>query len=124
MLRTNYRSLRCVYKLVFKNRVLRKSSILWWKKKFLETGSIVHKKRSSRLCTSDVDVESVRETFLFNPRRSVATELNMPFSAVYKAIKKRLRLHTYKVQIVQALKPEDRPKRMVFATDITKEVGR
>ncbi|GFU09638.1 DUF4817 domain-containing protein [Nephila pilipes] len=101
----------------------KRSRILWWKKKFLETGSIVDKKRSSRPCTSDVDVESVRETFLLNSRRSVrsaATELNMPFSTVYKAIKKRLRLHTYKVQIVQALEPEDRPMRVAFATDITK----
>ena len=41
-----------------------KSSILWWKKNFLETGSIADKKRSGRPCTSDFDVERVRETLL------------------------------------------------------------
>ncbi|GFS90413.1 uncharacterized protein NPIL_137751 [Nephila pilipes] len=40
----------------------------------------------------------------------------MPISTVYKAIKKRFTLYTYKVQIVQALGPDDRPMKVVFAT--------
>ncbi|XP_071037890.1 uncharacterized protein [Parasteatoda tepidariorum] len=74
--------------------------------------------------TSDFDVERVRQTFLDNPRRSVrsaARELDMPISTLYKVIKKQLRLHAYKVQIVQGLEPDDRPRRMAFATDM---VGR
>ncbi|KFM57555.1 hypothetical protein X975_18175, partial [Stegodyphus mimosarum] len=102
-----------------------KSSILRWKKNFLETGSIADKKRSGRPCTSDFDVERVRETFLRNPRRSVrsaARELYMPISTVYKVIKKKLRLHEYKVQIVQVLEPDDRPRRMAFATDMLRRI--
>ncbi|GFT40695.1 DUF4817 domain-containing protein [Nephila pilipes] len=85
----------------------------------LETVSIVDKKHSRRPCTSHVDVERVIETFLLNPRkpvRSAATELNKPISTVYKVIKKRLRLHSYKVQIIKALEPDDRTKRMAFVT--------
>ncbi|XP_035232211.1 uncharacterized protein LOC118204000, partial [Stegodyphus dumicola] len=92
-----------------------KSSILRWKKNFLETGSIANKKRSECPCTRDFDVERVRETFLHNPRRSVrsaARELDMPISTVYMVIKKKLRLHAYKVQIVQVLEPDNRPRRM------------
>ncbi|KFM62664.1 hypothetical protein X975_23064, partial [Stegodyphus mimosarum] len=100
-----------------------KSSILRWKKNFLETGSIADKKRFGRPCTSDFDVQRVRETFLHNPRRSVrsaARELDMPISMVYKVIKKKLRLQ--KVQIVQVLEPDDRPRKMAFATDILRRI--
>ncbi|XP_035210502.1 uncharacterized protein LOC118184885 [Stegodyphus dumicola] len=102
-----------------------KSSILRWKKNFLETGSIADKKRSGLPCTSDFDVERVRETFLHNPRRSVrsaARELDMPISAVYKVIKKKLRLHAYKLQVVQVLEPDDRPRTMAFATDMLRRI--
>ncbi|XP_071043842.1 protein GVQW3-like [Parasteatoda tepidariorum] len=102
-----------------------KSSILRWKKNFLETGIIADKKRSGRPCTSDFDVERVRRTFSDNPRRSVrsaARELDMPISTVYKVIKKQLRLHAYKVQIVQGLEPDDRPRRMAFETDMVRRI--
>ncbi|KFM71601.1 hypothetical protein X975_16196, partial [Stegodyphus mimosarum] len=46
----------------------------------------------------------------------------MPISTVYKVIKKKLRLHAYKVQIVQVLEPDDRPRRMAFATDILRRI--
>ncbi|KFM68849.1 hypothetical protein X975_25329, partial [Stegodyphus mimosarum] len=102
-----------------------KSSILRWKKNFLETGSIADEKRSGRPCRSDFDVECVRETFLRNPRRSVrsaARELDMPISTVYKVIKKKLRLHAYKVQIVPVLEPDDRPRRVAFVTDMLRRI--
>ncbi|KFM68878.1 hypothetical protein X975_02434, partial [Stegodyphus mimosarum] len=102
-----------------------KSSIFQWKKNFLETGSISGEKRSGSPCTSDFDVEHVRETFLHNPRRSVrsaARELDMPISTVYKVIKKILRLCAYKVQIIQILEPDDRPRRMAFATDMLRRI--
>ncbi|KFM61825.1 hypothetical protein X975_12247, partial [Stegodyphus mimosarum] len=46
----------------------------------------------------------------------------MPISTVYKVIKKKLRLHAYKVQIVQVLEPDDRPRRMAFATDMLRRI--
>ncbi|KFM58440.1 hypothetical protein X975_09349, partial [Stegodyphus mimosarum] len=46
----------------------------------------------------------------------------MPISTVYKVIKKTLRLHACKVQILQVLKPDDRPRRMAFATDMLRRI--
>ena len=77
---------------IYQKDLRSKSSILRWKKNFLETGSIADKKRSGRPCTSDFDVEHVRETLLHNPRksvRSVASEMNMPISTMPKVIKKK-----------------------------------
>ncbi|GFT46210.1 uncharacterized protein NPIL_412191 [Nephila pilipes] len=97
-----------------------------WKKNFLETGSIVDKKRSGRPCTSYVNVKRVREGFLLCCRRSVrsvATKFNIPISTVCIVIKKRLRLHAYKVQIVQALELNDRSRRMMaFATNMLRSI--
>ncbi|GFU52553.1 DUF4817 domain-containing protein [Nephila pilipes] len=110
------------YRRVYQKDPSSKNSILRWKKNFLETGSIIDK-CSGCLCTSDA--ECVRETFLLNLRgsvRSTATELNLPISAVYKVIKKRLRLFTYKVRIAQALELDDRPRRMAFATDMPRRI--
>ena len=52
----------------------------------------------------------------------MASELDMPISMVYKVIKKKLRLHAYKVQFVQVLKPDDRPRRMAIATDMLRRI--
>ena len=46
----------------------------------------------------------------------------MPISTVYKVIKKKLRLHAYKNQIVQVLKLDDRLRRMAFATDMLRRI--
>ena len=54
--------------------------------------------------------------------RSVANELDLPISTVYKVIKKKLRLYTYKAQIVQVLKPDYRPKKMAFATNTLRRI--
>ncbi|GFT47167.1 uncharacterized protein NPIL_119611 [Nephila pilipes] len=46
----------------------------------------------------------------------------MPISTVYKVIKARLRLHAYKLQIVQVLEQEDRPRKMAIATDLLRRI--
>ena len=50
--------------------------------------------------------------------RSVASKFDMLISTMYKVIKKKLRLHAYKVQIVQVFKSDDRPRKMATATDM------
>lgn len=102
-----------------------RNSILEWKSKFLETGSVLSKKNPGRPCTRNEEVERVRESFLHSPRkslRSAARELDMPVSTVHKVLRKKLRLYAYKVQLVQALEPNDRPKRMQFATDMLRRI--
>ncbi|XP_035211197.1 uncharacterized protein LOC118185425 [Stegodyphus dumicola] len=107
-----------------------KAQILWWfhrnefRNATTEKLQIPEKKRYGRPCTSDFDVERVRETFFHNPRRfvrSAARELDMPISTVYKVIKKKLRLHAYEVQI-EVLEPDERPRRMAFATDMLRRI--
>jgi transposase len=52
-----------------------RNSIIDWKKKFLETGS-VSKKSSGRPSTSNDDAECVREALARTPRKSLRTLMN------------------------------------------------
>ncbi|XP_033607546.1 uncharacterized protein LOC111865025 [Cryptotermes secundus] len=63
-----------------------RNSIIDWKKKFLETGSVLSKKSSGRPSTSNDDAERVQKAFARSPRKSLRTaarELNMPLSTVH-----------------------------------------
>ena len=79
----------------------------------METGSILHRKRSGRPSIDKETVDVVRVAFHRSSKKSirvVSNKLAIPQSAVHKVLHKRLRLHAYKLQIVQALKPDDRPR--------------
>ncbi|GBO27629.1 hypothetical protein AVEN_133942-1 [Araneus ventricosus] len=113
------------YRRVYQKDPPSRNSILRWKKKFLETGGVLNTKSPGRVCTSDVDVERVSEAFLHSPRRSVrsaARKLDLPVSTVHKVLGRISRLYAYKVQIVQALEPDDRHRRMDFATDMLRRI--
>jgi hypothetical protein len=61
------------------------------------------------------------DAFQRSPTKSIrraSLELNIPRPTVHKVLHKRLRLFAYKVQIVQALEPNDRPQRQQFATEM------
>ena len=80
----------------------------------METGSILDRKRSGRPSIDEETVNAVRVAFHRSPRKSIrvaSNELAIPRSTVYKVLHKRLRLHAYKLQIIQALKPDDHPRR-------------
>ena len=96
-------------------------SIKRWFKNFMETGSILDRKRSGRPSIDEETVDAERATFYRSPRKSIRVALNdlaIPRSTVHKVLHKRLRLHAYKLQIVQALKPDDHPCRTAFAEKI------
>ena len=87
----------------------------------METGSILDRKRSGRPSIDEETVDAVRVAFHRSLRKSIrvaSNELAIPRSTVHKVLHKRLRLHAYKLQIVQALKPDDRPCRAAFAEEI------
>ena len=87
------------------------NSIKRWFKNFMETGSILDRKRSGRPSIDEEPVDAVHVAFHRSPRKSIrvaSNELDIPRSTVHKVLHKRLRLHAYKLQIVQALKPDDR----------------
>jgi len=101
------------------------NSIKRWFKKFMETGSILDGKRSGRPSIDEETVDAVRVAFHRSPRKSIriaSNELAIPRSTVHKVLHKRLRLHTYKLQIVQALKADDRPRRAAFAEEMLQRI--
>ena len=101
------------------------NSIKRWFKNFMETGSILDRKRSGRPSIDEETVDSVRVAFHRSPRKSIrgaSNELAIPRSTVHKVLHKQLRLHAYKLQIAQALKPDDHPRRAAFAEEILKRI--
>ena len=77
----------------------RTNSIAKWFKNFMETGSILDRKR---LGIDEETVDAVRVAFHRSPRKSIrvaSNELAIPRSTVQKALHKRLRLHAYKLQL-------------------------
>lgn len=94
-----------------------------WVAKFEETGSTLDKKRSGRPRTSrteeniDIVLQSVRE----NPTQSTRKRsriLNVSRTSLQRILKKDLRLHPYKIQLVQELKDTDAIQRLNYANEM------
>ena len=82
---------------------------------------MLHCKRAERPPVSDIDVTRVNVAFLRSPLMSIrraSLELQVPRSTVQKVLHTLLKMFPYKVQIVQALLPQDKPKRMAFAVNM------
>ena len=76
------------------------------------TGNILDCKRSGRPSINEETVDTVCVAFYHSTKESIrvaSNELAIPRNTVYKVLHKLLRLHAYKLQIVQALKPDDHP---------------
>ena len=66
-----------------------------WFKTFMETGSILDRKKSGRPSIDEEATDAVRVTFHRSPRKSIrvaSNELAIPGSTVHKVLHKRLRL--------------------------------
>ena len=77
------------------------------------------RKRSGRPSIDKETVDAVRVAFHRSPRKSIRVALNklaIPGSTIHKVLHKLLWLHAYKLQIVQALKPDDHPRRDAWPT--------
>ncbi|GBL97514.1 hypothetical protein AVEN_110332-1 [Araneus ventricosus] len=89
-------------------------SIKRWYEKFKETGSVTDLPRSGRPSVSEATVELVRQSFQRSSTKSTrraSRELQILQTSLVRILHKRLRLHAYKVQIVQDLQPNDCPRR-------------
>ena len=76
--------------------------------------------------TSAKNVERVRQAFSRSPIKSIRTAarvLEIPHTTVHKVLHKRLRLYAYKVQMLQRLKPNDKPKRKEFADNMLQRIS-
>ena len=91
----------------------------------MKIGSVLDRKRLGRPSIDEETVDAVRVAFDQSPRKSIhvpSNELAIPRSTVYKVLHKRLWLHAYKLQIAQALKPDDHPRRAAFAEEILQRI--
>ena len=96
-------------------------SICLWHKKFMETVTVFNTRRRGRPRTSEENIEHVRQAFQHSPMKSICTaarQLELPRLTVHKVLHKNLRLYAYKVQMLQALQPNDMPRRKEFAVNI------
>ena len=91
----------------------------------METGTLLHKPRSGRPRTCEEDNKRIHQSFSRSPRKSIRTafvELQVPKSTIHKVLHKKLRLYAYKIQLLQALKPDGKPKRKDFALNILEKM--
>jgi hypothetical protein len=96
-------------------------SIYAWYKKFEQEGCICKDKSPGRPSVSDATVDRVRACFQRSPQKSTRRanrELQLPQTTVSKILRKRLLMKPYKLQLVQALKPEDLAVRYQFCRAI------
>ena len=87
----------------------------------MDTGSVLDAMRTWRPRISAENIESVSQAFSRSPMKSIHTaarQLELPPTTVHKVLHKRLRLHAYKVQMLQRLQPNDKPKRKEFADNM------
>ena len=96
-------------------------SIRLWHKKFMETGKVFGAGRSGRPRTPQENIKRVRQAFYRSPMKSIGTaarQLALPRSTVHKVLHKNLRLYAHEVQMLQALQPNDMPRRKEFAVNM------
>lgn len=94
-----------------------------WVEKFEETGSTLEKPKSGRPRTSRTaeNVDSVTQSIRDDPNLSIrkrAVALNVHRSSLCRILHKDLKLHPYKIQLVQELKPQDAGQRLDFVNQM------
>lgn len=96
-----------------------------WFYQFRDTGSVLKGHSPGRPKTSDEKVEEIRQSCIRSPKKSIvrrSLQLNIPKSTLHDVIRKRLRLHAYKIQLRHEIKTADRPKRTAFASFMLNEI--
>ncbi|GBO40147.1 hypothetical protein AVEN_216344-1 [Araneus ventricosus] len=84
--------------------LLIQKSIKRWYEKFKQTGSVTDLPRSGRPSVSEATVELVRQSFQRSPTnstRQASCEHQIPQTSLVRILHKRLRLHAYKIHILQ-----------------------
>ena len=92
----------------------------------METESVLDAIRSGRPRTFAENIERVRQAFSRSSIKSIRTaarELELPSTTVLKVLHKRLRLYACKVQMLQRLQPNDKPKRKEFADNMLQRIS-
>ena len=91
-----------------------------WYTKFQQSVCLCAAKRTSRLGPSAETVERVRGTLVRSPKKSTHRanrELQMTQSSVWRILRERLRVKGYRLQLLQALNPQDHNLRFHICVD-------
>lgn len=102
-----------------------RNNITRWSKQFVETGSVQKRKTSGRPPVSEVTIQNVSESCLRSPKKSLprrSLELGIPVTTLHKILHKRLHFHAYKIQLLHGIKPNDKNKRVEYATYILNQI--
>ena len=89
---------------------LNANNIHQWYDQFATTCCLCKGKSVRRPRVSEENVQHVRDSFLWSPKKSLrkaSRELGMPVMTVWKVLRKHLQMHPYHLQLLQALKPTD-----------------
>ena len=123
-----FESVTCVqreYHRVYREQLSHRNNINWWDKQLKETGSLLNKKCSGRPSVSDESVEAIRNSYLRSTEKLVSTcaqELGLKKTTGHKILKKGLCFTGYRLHLLHAIHPTDRPKRFDFATQMLDEI--
>uniref|UniRef100_A0A914PQU3 DUF4817 domain-containing protein n=1 Tax=Panagrolaimus davidi TaxID=227884 RepID=A0A914PQU3_9BILA len=99
-------------------RVPDRRSLRQWFTKFEESGSVQRKeRRNTRFVRTEENVQDTLEIFAAEPhmsQRRAANELGFSHQTVHRILKE-YKWHPYKLQMIQALEPNDLVSRVTFA---------
>ena len=101
---------------------------IWsWKKKFEDEGCLCRAKGSGRLAAAEEKVERIRPKLLRSPKKSIRrtsmeTQTLIPPTTVWRVVRKRLVMKSYKLQVVQAITAADKRKRKQFCVDMQEKL--
>ena len=103
-----------------RNAAPTESSVRKLIRKFETTGSVSNVKKTGRprSVRTQENIAVVRDNVTVSPRKSVrrrAQQLNLSPSSLHDILSKDLKMHAYKIQLTQELKPADHGKRHRFA---------
>jgi len=105
------------FRLRFNIQPPKRKSICRWNHQFEQTGCLCKGKSSGRPRVSEENVRRIQESFERSPHKSTRTasrELGIPQPTVWRVLRRRLLFKPYRLQLVQALRPNDKRKRVEF----------
>jgi len=94
-----------------------KKSICRWNHQFEQIGCLCGGKNSGRPRALEKNVRRIPESFERSPRKSTrraSRELGMPQPTVWRVLRCRLLFKPYRLQLVQAVHPNDKRNRVEF----------
>ena len=94
-----------------------RKSICRWNHQFEQISCLCKGKSTGRPRVSEENVRRIKESFERSPRKSTrraSTELGITQPTVWRGLKRRLLFKPYRLQLVQALRPNDKRKRVEF----------